>query len=227
MTPLFVMLRVRYNRLGLSPMFGDRALTFQEFLMQEPLPLATIQDAVLDFLRGRSDAVLFGAQAVNAYVEEPRMTQDVDILSLHPEELAKELRNHLATRFHIAVRVRELPQARAFLFQIQKPKNRHLADIRPVAVLPPAQRLEGVLVAAPEELIARKVITFQMRRGRPKSGTDWRDLALLLLKFPELKRRGGPVADRLRAAGAGREALEAWKELAAQEILPEQEDSEI
>jgi hypothetical protein len=53
--------------------------------MREPLPLATIQDAVLEFLRGRTDAVLFGAQAVNAYVDEPRMTQDADILSSRAE----------------------------------------------------------------------------------------------------------------------------------------------
>ena len=49
-------------------MFGDGALTFQEFIMREPLPLSTIHEAVLEFLRGRDDAVLFGAQAVNAYV---------------------------------------------------------------------------------------------------------------------------------------------------------------
>jgi hypothetical protein len=46
--------------------FGDGALTFREFAMREPLPLATIHDAVLTFLRGRDDAVLYGAQAVNA-----------------------------------------------------------------------------------------------------------------------------------------------------------------
>ena len=55
-------------------MFGDGALTFREFATREPLPLATIHDAVLDFLRGRDDAVLYGAQAVNAYVDESRMT---------------------------------------------------------------------------------------------------------------------------------------------------------
>lgn len=37
-------------------MFGDGSLTFQEFIMREPLPLATIHDAVLEFLRGRDDA---------------------------------------------------------------------------------------------------------------------------------------------------------------------------
>ena len=87
-------------------MFGDGSLTFREFTMREPLPLATIHDAVLEFLRGRSDAVLFGAHAVNAYVEEPRMTQDVDILSPRAPELAEELRSHLSERFQIAVRIR-------------------------------------------------------------------------------------------------------------------------
>jgi hypothetical protein len=53
-------------------MFGDGALTFREFVMGEPLPLATIHDAVLDFLRGREDAAMFGAQAVNAYIDEAR-----------------------------------------------------------------------------------------------------------------------------------------------------------
>jgi len=40
---------------------------------------------------------------------------------------------------------------------------------------------------------ASKVIAYQQRRGQPKSGTDWRDLALLLLTFPDLKRDAGPV----------------------------------
>ncbi|MGZ3380991.1 MAG: nucleotidyl transferase AbiEii/AbiGii toxin family protein, partial [Isosphaeraceae bacterium] len=83
-------------------MFGDGSLTFREFVMREPLPLATIHDAVLEFLRGRTDAVLFGAHAVNAYVDEPRMTQDVDILSPRAAELAEELRVYLSGKFQIA-----------------------------------------------------------------------------------------------------------------------------
>ena len=61
-------------------MLNPDTISFQEFMTREPLPLATIQSAVLEFLRGRKDAVLFGAQAVNAYVREPRMIQDVDLL---------------------------------------------------------------------------------------------------------------------------------------------------
>ena len=35
--------------------------------------------------------VVFGAQAVNAYVHEPRMTQDLDLLSTHAEGVAQAL----------------------------------------------------------------------------------------------------------------------------------------
>ena len=89
-------------------MFGDGALAFGEFAMSESLPLATVHGAVLDYLRGRDDAVLQGAQAVNAYVDEPRMTQVVDILALRAEEFAAGLRKFLGDRFHSAVRVRKI-----------------------------------------------------------------------------------------------------------------------
>ena len=209
-------------------MFGDGALTFREFAMHEPLPLATVHGAVLEFLRDADDAVLFGAQAVNAYVDEPRMTQDVDIASTRAAELAEELRERLSARFHIAVRVREIGQGRGYrLYQIQKPKNRHLVDVRPVAVLPPARRIGDVLVVVPEELIAGKLIAYHRRQGTPKSGTDWRDLAVLLLAFPELKASFGPVRDRLDAAGAGPAAIAAWESLVSQPIKAEEDDDEF
>ena len=69
-------------------MLNADVLTFHEFVTHEPLPLSRIQEAVLEFLQGRDDAVLFGAQAVNAYVSEPRATQDVDIMSTRAVELA-------------------------------------------------------------------------------------------------------------------------------------------
>lgn len=157
-------------------MLGDGALTFREFAMREPLPLATIHDAVLEFLRGRDDAVLFGAQAVNAYVDEPRMTQDVDILSPRAQELAEEIRIFLNEKFRIAVRVRQVREGLGYrIYQVQKLKNRHLVDVRLVQQLPPTQRVTDVLVVTPSELIANKVIALERRRGKPKSGTDWRD----------------------------------------------------
>jgi hypothetical protein len=54
-------------------MLNAGGLTFQEFVMQEQVPLATIHAAVLEFLRDRNDVVIFGAQAVNAWVGEPRI----------------------------------------------------------------------------------------------------------------------------------------------------------
>lgn len=209
-------------------MFDAGTLTFQEFMMREPLPLATIQNAVLEFLRGRDDAVVFGAQAVNAYVSEPRMTQVIDILSPRARELAQELRDDLSQRFHIAVRVRRVAGGLGYwLYQVRKSHNRHLVDVRPTTSLPAAQRIAQVQVMAPAESIASKVITYQQRRGRPKSGTDWRDLAMLLLTFPELKSDPGPVTDCLRASGASPNVLAVWKELVAQEIQPADEDDEF
>lgn len=201
--------------------FDAGVLTFEEFMVREPLPLATIQHALLEFLRGRDDAVVFGAQAVNAYVREPRMTQDIDILSPRAEALAQELRDYLSQQYHIAVRVRQVGAGQGYrLFQVRKAGNRHLADVRRVDRLPSAQRIADVLVLAPAELIASKIISYHQRRGQPKSGTDWRDLAMLLLTFPELKCDPGPVRDRLQAAGADPPVLTAWQELVAQEIRP-------
>ena len=206
-------------------MLGDGALTFQEFVMGEPLPLATIHEAVLEFLRGRDDAALFGAHAVNAYVVEPRMTQDVDVLSTRAPELSQELREHLADRFNVAIRLRRLGAERGYrLYQLRKPRNRHLVDVRPVDALPATRSFSGVLVVAPAQLLASKVISFAKRRGSPKSGTDWRDIALLLLAFPELKSEEGPVGDQLKAEGVDAAILATWRELVAQEVTPEEED---
>ena len=196
--------------------------------MREPHPLAVIQDAVLEFLRGRDDAVLYGAQAVNAYVQESRMTQDVDIASTRALELAEELRKYLNEKFHIAVRVRKVREGLGYrIYQVRKPENRHLVDVRPVEELPPHQRVRKVLVVTPPELIAGKVSAFTRRSGKPKAGTDWRDLANLLLTFPELKQEEGPVADRLRAMGAAEAVMTAWKDIVAQKILPEDKDEKF
>jgi hypothetical protein len=59
---------------------------------------------------------------------------------------------------------------------------------------------------------------------QPKSGTDWRDIAMLLLTFPDLKREAGPVLDHLNAAGATQEAHTVWRELVAHEFRQTDED---
>ncbi|MDQ3254758.1 MAG: hypothetical protein M3R15_12770, partial [Acidobacteriota bacterium] len=93
--------------------------------------------------------------------------------------------------------------------------------------LPPARRIAQVLVMEPADLIASKVVSYHQRRGKPKSGSDWRDLAMLLLTFPELKRDPGPVTDRLQAGGADRAVMTVWAQLVASEIEPENEDDEF
>lgn len=195
--------------------------------MREPLPLATIHCAVLEFLRGRDDAVVFGTQAVNAYVGEPRMSQDIDLVSTRATELAEELREYLSERFHIAVRLVNGTGKGYRLFQIQKTRNRHLVDVRSAESLPPAERIEDVLVMSPPELIAHKVIAYHARRGQPKAGTDWRDLALLLLTFPELKQKQRAVSDALKSIGAKDEAMKTWSELLAQKIVEPEDDGEF
>lgn len=209
-------------------MLSAGALTFREFAMHEQVPLATIHDAVLQFLRNRDDVVLFGAQAVNAYVGEARMTQDIDLMSSRAAELAEELREHLNQLFHLAIRVREIGEGRGYrLFQVRKLGNRHLVDLRPVEKLPMSQRIEQVLVMEPAELIASKVISFHQRKGKPKSGTDWRDLAMLLLTFPELKSEAGSVLECLRSSNVDGVIIEVWKEIVATEIEAADEDDEF
>jgi hypothetical protein len=205
--------------------FVADTINFREIVMREPLPLVTVQNTVIDFLRGRDDAVLFGAQAVNVYVSEPRATQDVDLMSIRARALAEELRAHLAETFHIAVRVREIKKGAGYrIFQIQKAGNRHLVDVRSVSSFPKSQRMDGVLVLSPAELIASKVIAYHHRLGKPKSGTDWRDLALLMLTFPDLKCDPGPVTVCLQSAAADKKVLAVWSDLVLKEIVPDSDD---
>lgn len=208
-------------------MIIDGSLTFREFIMNEPAPLAVVHNSILEFLRGRDDAVLFGAQAVNAYIDEPRMTQDVDVLSTHATELAKDLCQHLNDQFNIAVRIREVGEGIGLrIYQVTKPKNRHLVDVRQVDVLPAHAEIEGVKVLTPLELLVSKVISYARRKGKPKAGTDWRDIAYLLLKFPDLRLEHGPVLQSLVSARASEDILKTWRELISEEIVPDDEDDD-
>ena len=204
------------------------ALTFQEFAMAEPLPLAVLHSAVLNFLRDRQDAVVFGAQAVNAWVSEPRMTQDIDLLSTQAAALAEDICQMLATQFQIAVRVREVKAGRGYrIDQLQKTGNRHLVDIRQVEVLPLAEQVEALWVLAPAPLLAYKVIALHKRQGNPKAGTDWRDIAMLLLAFPGLKVDPGPVTAELTKVQAEPDILALWQELVRQPIQPVDDDEDF
>lgn len=193
--------------------------------MDEPLPLSTIHKAILKFLRGRDDVALFGAQAVNAYVAEPRMTQDIDILALHADEMAENLKYYLSAEFRIAVRVRKVKSGQGYcVYQIQKFGNRHLVNIRQIDQLPHTRQISEIQVITPPNLIASKVISYHRRQGKPKSGTDWRDLAMLLLAFPELKSDLGLVYDSLQVSGAKVEEFDLWRKLVATEFEMEDDD---
>lgn len=120
-------------------MLNADVLTFREFVMHETLPLSKIHQAVLEFLQGREDAVLFGAQAVNAYVE----------------------------------------------------------------------------------LIASKIISYHSRKGKPKAGTDYRDLGMLLILFPETKNQ---VSEILKSKNVSRELLDTWQEIQNQDFQTDEDD---
>jgi len=205
-------------------MLNAGVLTFQEYKMREPLPLATLHEALLDFLRGRKDVVLFGAIAVNAYVSEPRMTQDVDLLSTNAKSLAEELKVFLSDKFHIAIRILEIGDKGLRVYQVRKEGNRHLIDIRLMNEFPETEIVEEIQVLSPLELIASKIISFQSRYSKPKSWTDRRDIAVLLLQFPALKEE---VLENLRAKSVGEAVLETWAEVARQEFQFEDEDEDL
>ena len=192
--------------------------------MRETLPLAIIHEELLNFLSGRKDIVLFGAQAVNAYVSEPRMTQDIDLLSTDAKSLAEELKSFLSEKFHIAVRIREIGDKGLRIYQVRKEGNRHLIDIRPVEKFPDTEIIENIQILSPLELIVSKVISFQSRYGKPKSWTDRRDLAVLLLRFPELKEK---VLPNLQAKNVNAEVLETWTEIESQGFEFEDEDEDL
>lgn len=196
-------------------------------MTNEALPLASIFRELFLYLTKRPDVVLFGAHAVNAYCEPERMTQDVDLLSTNAPALAEDLRAHLAATFHIAVRVREVVPGVGFrVYQVQNPKNRHLADVRQESTLPEHRVIDGIRVVAPTELIAMKVSAMTHRQHRPKGSTDLTDLQRLLLAFPELKTDAGPVYERLCALGATRAALAAWHALVLERIEPDEDESD-
>ena len=156
------------------------------------------------------------------------MTQDVDIASTRAAELAEELRAFLYGRFHIAVRVRKVRGGLGYrVYQVRKSENRHLVDVRPVQELPPHQRVRKVLVVTPPELIANKIVSMTDRSDEAKALIDRADLYRLLCDFPELKTEEGPVAERLRAAGATDEIMASWKELVAKKIEPADEDDKF
>jgi len=209
-------------------MYQSRAYPPQVFKAREKFPRDMILNAVRDFLRGREDAVVFGGHAVNAYVKEQRATQEVDLLSTRAAKLATELRDYLNRRFRLFLLIRRLNKSEGRrIYQATQSGNHFLVDLRPVSKLPAARRISQVLFMEPAELIASKVIAYHQRRDKPKAKIDRRDLTMLLLTFPEFKRDGGLVVERLQAVGADQAVCDLWKELVAQEIKPAEDDDKF
>ncbi len=191
-------------------------LTFSEFFMAEPLPLAQIQQTILEFLQGRTDVALSGAYAVNAYITEARMTQDVDILALQAIIFATDLQNHLHQKLPIAVETREIKPGQAWrIYQVHKPENRHLADVRSVEKLPETQLIGDIQILTPLELTMSKLVAYHARKNQPKAGTDWRDLTLLLLQFPELK---SAISERLQQGNYSQAIQQTWVQISTMEL---------
>jgi hypothetical protein len=204
----------------------DAPLTLREFMTDEPVPLATIFREILSLLATREDSVVFGAHAVNAYCEPERMTADIDVLCTDAAQLADDVRALIAERFRIAVRVREVVPGGFRVYQIRKPKNRHLVDVRQVAQLPPFREIGRVRVVEPVELAAMKAIAIAARKGQEKELSDRLDLHRLLRAFPDLRAESGPVPARLAALEADVAALAAWREVVRTPLEAEGDDDE-
>jgi hypothetical protein len=203
-------------------------LTATEFHMREPLPLHRVHAAILEFCIGRSDIAVFGAQAVNVYVSEPRMTQDVDLLSPTPRAVADELARALHALFHIAVRVRDVRAGKGFrVFQVRGEGNRHLADVR-LAEVPLEESVgavkDGIQYVSLPFLVAMKICAFANRREAPKGATDLADLRRLLLAHPQLREAESGIDALLDRTGGGPQAHAAWAELLGAAIVADEDE---
>jgi hypothetical protein len=196
--------------------------------MHEALPIYRVQEAIFEFCRERPDVVVFGAQAVNLYVSQPRMTQDVDLLCVAPAEVATALARRLGDHFHIATRVRELRPGKAYrVFQVRSEGNRHLAGVRLAEfALDDSIEREGIRYVSLPILIALKVGALVKRRLAPKGATDLADLRRMLLAHPDLRQEQGVVASAIRLVGGGKEELRQWYGLVAEPPVSDEETDE-
>lgn len=187
--------------------------------------LADVYRLSMSLLDERADAVLFGSHAVNLYVDPPRATADVDFMSTDAEGLAVELRDRLADRFHVAVRVRVVANGNGFrVYQARKPpeKNRHLIDVRQVDELPNFRDVDGIRVVAPADLVLLKLASFVARRHTDKGISDRLDLHRMLIAFPQFRSPSSVVATRVRDSSPG--VQEAWREILSEPIERSDDD---
>jgi hypothetical protein len=198
-------------------------ITVHDLEQAMEVSLAQIQRSLLTFLQHRTDVVLFGAYAVNAYLEpqDVRMTADIDLQATHGEQLVMEICDHLHQEFYIAPRSRRLKNHPAWrIYQVLKSGNRHLVDVRQVEVLPASERINNIQVLSPIALMQSKVISAYARQNQPKGFSDLRDLYSLMLRFPEL---GEQVT-----VDPSNPALTAfWRSIQSQNIQAPEEDEDL
>jgi hypothetical protein len=171
-------------------------LTLPEYVMREPLPLATIHEAILDFCRGRTDVCVFGAQALARHTGVPRMTQDVDIMAEDPAGVAAELARRLSTIFphEMAARVRTVRRGERVLghrvYQLRSDErggSRHLADVRILDVPREAlEVVEGIQFTGPELTLAMKTFAATVRADPVKRAQDRVDVMRLVRALPDV-----------------------------------------
>ena len=125
------------------------------------------------------------------------------------------------------MRVREIKDKGLRLYQTRKEGSRHLVDIRIENEFPKTRIIEQIRVLTPVELIVSKVLSYESRRGKPKSGTDWRDLAMLLVRFPELKTVDGEVSRKLSDRNASVFARDFWNDMVRQDLSVGNEDDDL
>jgi hypothetical protein len=206
-------------------MLADYSLTLQEYSMANEVTLAEIHRVVLNFLQNRTDSIVFGAQAVNLYVDEPRMTQDVDVMSTIAAELSELIRSELHQKLHIAARVRSVANEKGFgVFQLRSPSNRHLVDIRQVDELLPYRSFEGILVVDPDELVVLKLVSLASRPNTPKGMTDRADLLRLLLAYPSYRTDRLSIDTLLKKRKVSDEVIAIWESVVSSDIQPDADD---
>src|SRR5277367_137795 len=104
-------------------MLNNIPITIQEVMSNNRPTITEIFEVVLGYLRGRDDVVVFGAHAVNDYLDEDvrRTTGDIDIMSTHADRVAADLTMLLHDRLHVATRLREVAKGRGYrVFRLRK-----------------------------------------------------------------------------------------------------------
>jgi len=204
----------------------DAPVALHEYLESLGLSRADLFRAVAELLRTRSDAVIVGAHAVNAYVSRARTSDDVDVLSTDGEGLAQELATQLCARFHTGFVVRsDAGGVRHRVHELRAPKERPFCDVRTVAALPPFEVHDQLQIVAPVGLVAGKTMRYAARRRQPNGGTDLADLRRLLLQFADFTTvRSSTIAEQIRAIGGSEDAVRTWEALCLDRIEPGEED---